>query len=613
MADEKKLMSAGAIASLYRRESTCRTWRENLALLRELLRPQRGRFWLMAGLTFAAVGAEGGLVLLTRGIVDRVALARDTAALAGYGISMLLLSGALLLAQWGIGWLGSRLGSDLASSLRARLHAHALELPVGFFDRTQPGKVSAVILQDTMSLERFVIEQLPFILVNVAMALGFGALLFWLDAWLGLIALLPLPLLAVGSLLLNRRRHALLSAYFSLNDRMNTTVQETVQGIKPIKAACRQAPRARDFAECSAESGEVEFGTNWVNVFFSNLMTWVMTAATVGVWLVGANRIAGGALPSVGTLVAFVGVVRLFHTPLQFTARMLHQSVGALASLGRIGSFLDSPPERHPEAAGAPVERPRGRIEFENVSFSYVSGAEVIRGVSFAVEPGEIVGLVGRSGAGKTTLTSLVCRFYDPDSGRILVDGRDVAGLDLAQYRPHLGIVLQEPFLFRASIADNIRYARPDATPEQVVAAAEQAQAHEFIAKLERGYDTCIGDRGVRLSVGQTQRIALARAILQDPAILILDEATSNLDAETEAKIQQAILELIRNRTTIAIAHRLSTLRHATRLLVIDDGRLVETGTHDELASRPGGVYAALVRAQTEQNRAREEREVWQM
>jgi len=265
---------------------------------------------------------------------------------------------------------------------------------------------------------------------------------------------------------------------------------------------------------------------------------------------------------------------------------------------------LDSPPEIHDSAGAVEVPKLQGAISFQDVRFSYERGKEVIKGVSFHVEPGEMIGLVGKSGAGKSTIINLICRFYDADAGLITVDGHPVSKIKLEQLRRSIGIVMQEPFVFNATILDNLRCARPDASFAEVVRASKAANAHDFILAKEDGYDTVVGEGGIGLSGGEKQRLSIARAILHNPPILILDEATSSVDSETEKGIQAAIANLTRNRTTIAIAHRLATLRNANRLIVIEDGKIAEIGTHDELLAK-SGIYATLVKLQTEITRLR--------
>ena len=275
-------------------------------------------------------------------------------------------------------------------------------------------------------------------------------------------------------------------------------------------------------------------------------------------------------------------------------------------------AVLDQPTEVYHAPDAKRLGRAKGRITFQDVHFSYERGTEVIKGIDLDIEAGTMIGLVGKSGAGKSTVINLVCRFYDPDSGAMTIDGHDLRAIDLNDWRKNIGIVMQDSFLFNASIEANIRYGSPHANFDDVIDAARTAQAHEFIVQKEDGYDTVIGEGGVSLSGGESQRIAIARAILHDPPVLILDEATSAVDSDTEKKLQEAIANLVQGRTTIAIAHRLATLRNADRLLVIDDGKIIEQGTHDELLSLEDGHFAKLVRLQTEINKLRSEQDAWQ-
>jgi len=302
---------------------------------------------------------------------------------------------------------------------------------------------------------------------------------------------------------------------------------------------------------------------------------------------------------TMGKIVMFSGLMGRFYMPMTDLARMLPEFERATTSADRVFEVLDSEPELESDERTAEMPQIKGRVEFENVTFGYEPDEPVLRDMNFVVEPGEMIGLVGHSGAGKTTLINLVCHFYKAEDGRVLIDGIDLAEVKVETLRRQIGIVSQDPFLFSGTIAENIAYGKPDATEREVVAAAMAANAHEFILKFPEGYDTLVGERGARVSGGERQRIAIARAILKDPRILILDEATSSVDTATEEKIQEALRRLVAGRTTFAIAHRISTLKFANRLLVIDHGRLAEIGTHDELMQRDG-VYAQLCRKQTE-------------
>jgi ATP-binding cassette subfamily B protein len=318
--------------------------------------------------------------------------------------------------------------------------------------------------------------------------------------------------------------------------------------------------------------------------------------------VVGGRRVIGGDGMTLGLLMTFIAYLGMFYGPMQFLSRVADWLARALASAERIFEILDSEPDVREAAEAVAIPRIAGRIAFENVTFGYDAHKPVLKGVSFDVAEGEMIGLVGHSGAGKSTTINLVCRFYDVQDGAIRVDGIDIRQIAQSDLRSQLGVVLQETFLFNDSILENIRYARPEADREDVIAAAIAANAHDFIVRKPDGYDAVVGERGAALSGGERQRIAIARAILHNPRVLILDEATSSVDTDTEKQIQDAIARLIRGRTTLAIAHRLSTLRHANRLIVLKNGKIEEMGSHDELMEKKGEFHR-LVQMQSELSR----------
>jgi len=380
--------------------------------------------------------------------------------------------------------------------------------------------------------------------------------------------------------------------------RVHMHLNESLSGIRVVKAFAKEDHEYQKFAKRSNElrDAAAHADMTWYTAF--GLMSFCTSMGLVIHWTVGGyflytNRLTLGQFWMIN---AYLGLV---YGPLQWFAQVNNWFSRAMAGAERIFEIMDMTPE--PVEAGGRTERVAGAVEFEGVRFGYDKSNPVIKGVSFKVEPGEMIGLVGKSGAGKSTTINLISRFYEPDAGRILVDGVDYREYDLRGYREQIGIVLQEPFLFHGTVAENICYGNPDASLDEIMEAAKAANAHDFILGKPDGYDTLVGERGSRLSGGEKQRISIARAILHNPRILILDEATSSVDVETERAIQEAISHLIKGRTTFAIAHRLSTLRNADRLVVLDNGEISEIGTHEELMEKKGTFYK-LVKTQSELN-----------
>jgi ATP-binding cassette subfamily B protein len=377
-------------------------------------------------------------------------------------------------------------------------------------------------------------------------------------------------------------------------------LSDTIPGVRVVKAFNQEA---REVARFDARNDDVTVEFNAIHKMWTTfwpLLMLAVHATTVVVWVAAVPRLLGTAEPALppGTFVSFLLYATMFVAPVEVLGQMARTVNRATSSAHRVFEVLDSEPEVRDTPAPVRLEPVRGRVTFENVTFAYDGVRQVLRGVSFDVTPGELVGLVGPSGGGKSTIANLVARFYDATGGAVRVDGVDVRSLDTGHYREQLGMVLQDPYLFHGTILDNIRYGLPDASLGAVIAAAKAANAHDFVCKLAQGYDTIVGERGHTLSGGERQRISIARAVLHDPRILILDEATSAVDTETEREIQEALDRLVAGRTVFAIAHRLSTLRRASRLFVIEDGRLAESGTHRELLAVPDGIYKKLYELQ---------------
>jgi ATP-binding cassette subfamily B protein len=602
---------------LAERGGTCVACVPRIRIIRRLLslmKPYRGRLVGLVLLTFAGVGVQLGPPYVTKVLVDDVIRANRFESLGFWILVLVALATAFLLTRLASGYMSAWLAARVVTDLRTRMHAHVQWLQMSYFNRRESGEVIGRVMQDAGALEHFLIDGLPFLLVNVILFVGIAAMLLWLNAALALLVFLPVPFLLMGGRWFYHRIHPLFHHLGVIFERLNTIIGESVNGIRVVKAFSRQKLRSGMFARVGEEAFRSITYAERSFLVFREGMFWVMQLGVAAVWYFGAKQIGDGGQASVftlGTLMAFVGYIWLFYGPIQWFSVIFNWMTRSLASAERIFALLDSPGEKEPDPAAARLPRLRGEIAFREVRFSYERGKEVLKGVSFTIAPGEMVGLVGKSGAGKSTLINLVCRFWDPDSGTILVDGSDLRELDVSTYRRQVGVVMQDPFLFNASLLENIRFGMPDASFEDVMRAAQAAHAHDFILGKEDGYDTIVGEKGAELSGGERQRIAIARAILHDPPILILDEATSSVDLETEKKIQEAITRLVKGRTTIAIAHRLSTLRNAHRLIVMDDGALAEIGTHDELTAKEGGIYAKLVKTQAEVNAMRDRQRVW--
>jgi len=383
--------------------------------------------------------------------------------------------------------------------------------------------------------------------------------------------------------------------------RLTDVLSDTMPGIRVVKAFNQEA---REVARFDGHNDDVTEEINRLHGLWTTfwpLLMLAVHATTLGVWVLAVPRLLGqGPALSGGTFVSFLLYTTMFVGPIEVIGQMARTMQRATTSAHRVFEVLDTEPEVTDAPQPVRLEPVRGRVTFDTVTFAYDGVRQVLRGVSFDVAPGELIGLVGPSGGGKTTIVNLIARFYDVTGGAIRIDGVDVRRLETGHYRRQIGMVLQDPYLFHGTVLENIRYGLPAASLEQAVAAARAANAHDFICKLQHGYDTVVGERGHTLSGGERQRVSIARAILHDPRILILDEATSSVDTETEREIQQALERLIAGRTVFAIAHRLSTLRRASRLFVIADGRLVENGTHAELMSQANGKYRRLYEMQVE-------------
>ena len=523
-------------------------------------------------------------------------------ALAIAWIALAAMAAVYLLRQL-CNWIRLRLmtvlGEYVARDLRNELYDHLQELSLSFFARKKTGSLITRVSSDTDRLWEFLALGVVDVSLAAVTLVGLAAVLIHLDWRLGLVMTLPVPLLCWTISRHGRRMNELFLRAWRKWSSVTDVLSDTIPGIRVVKAFNQEDREKRRFDSRNRDVvGEFNrIHGVWTSFWPALLLT--IHALVLAVWVLALPRLLGdagwaGPALSAGTFVSFLLYMTMFVHPIEVIGQMARVMNRATSSAHRVFEVLDTKPEVTDVLGARRLEPVRGAVRFENVTFGYDGLRQVLKGVSFAVEPGEMVGLVGPSGGGKTTLINLIARFYDVSTGAIYVDDVDVRELDSGFYRRQIGMVLQEPYLFHGTILENIRYGRPDATVDDAVRAARAANAHDFICKTTHGYDSVVGERGQTLSGGERQRISIARAILNDPRILILDEATSSVDTETEWKIQEALGRLVAGRTVFAIAHRLSTLHRADRLLVIDDGRITESGTHAELLARPGGTYAKL-------------------
>jgi subfamily B ATP-binding cassette protein MsbA len=548
----------------------------------------------------ALTGLELLLPLIQKRVIDEVIAAGNRDLLASLIITLVALLAMQSLCSIGDNYFRHVIGQRFIFDLRVRIYAYLQRLSLSFYEKTSTGELMSRVTNDVNALERFITHGSTFLAIDFLRLIGAAIVLLLLNPQLALLVSIPVPILALSLRYFNTRVRPI---YRSVRDRLgdiNARLQDSITGMRVIQAFSNEERDLSRFKEESESYYHAQVrGIRLWSTFFP-AMHFLSSFGTMIVLSVGAVMVLNGSL-TLGSLVAFISYLHFLYGPISRLVEIDNVFQDTIAAGERIFELFDAPPDITDLPGAVDLTSTNGEVGFQNVSFHYDTGDEVLHEVSFHMHSGEIVALVGPSGAGKTSIANLICRFYDPSQGCITLDDQDLRMIKLASLRRLIAVVLQDTFLFNTTIRENLLIAKPEASDAELEAAARAAFAHDFIVSLPDQYNTEIGERGVRLSGGQKQRLALARAILANPRILILDEATSSVDAEAEYLIQQALDSVLHGRTALVIAHRLSTVRNADKIIALESGRVVEIGDHEDLLQR-GGLYSNLYQRQMKAN-----------